>query len=370
MAMKPAKALAIAATNGDLEAMRQIIQGYPDAALDWQPIMDACFHGQVEAVRMLLDAGADPNILSKSAFKYRPLHRTIEPKVTLPRTDRHVEVVNLLLAAGADPLLPATYANISAVGMAAMAGEQRFLDLLTPYLRELDLNHAAILADLKTVRRLLVDHPELAKVNPPNGFGPLMFACRSGLGGKDPEARTRLQQIIRLLIEHGADPANALDPLVYLGDPELVNLLMDHGATIQDGDTLNHASANRALHPVLDILVRRGVDLNLTAGTEHHGGYTPFGCALTCRSAISAAWFLDHGVDPNYVGGPDGESSLHVAVRSGAGEPLLKLLVSRGASLSATDERGMTPLQAARENGNAKAVAFLESLTESKPSTP
>src|SRR5206468_2696 len=78
--MKAAKQLAIAAGQGDVAAMRALLDADPSLAKDWQPIMDACFAGQVAAVELLLDRGADPNVVSKSTFRYRPLHRTIERK--------------------------------------------------------------------------------------------------------------------------------------------------------------------------------------------------------------------------------------------------------------------------------------------------
>lgn len=112
----------------------------------------------------------------------------------------------------------------------------------------------------------------------------------------------------------------------------------------------------------LEVLARHGIDLNKTEGTEHHGGYVPFGCTLTMRGVRGAEWFLDQGVDPNFVGGKDGESSLHVAVRSGAGAQLLKLLVDRGADPNARDNAGLTPLAAARSKAQKSAVEFLTEI--------
>ena len=308
--------------------------------------------GQPEAVEMLLERGADPNVVSKSASKYRPLHRTIERKVSVPRTERHVRVVELLLAAGADPVLRG--AGVTAFAMAALAGDQRFLDLLpTP---PTDLFHAAVLGDLARVQALLAEEPGLAIQRDANGWTALDHATRSRMGGE-------LGAIVRALVESGADPSAALDLAVYRNDVDLTALLLRHGATIQDGDTLNHAACEGA-HEALALVVAAGTDLDNTTGTEHHGGYTPFGCTLTMRSLRGAAWFLDQGIDPNRVGGKSGESSLHVAVRSGAGEPLLKLLLDRGANPLARDASGATPLEAAREKGNGKAVEFLGGIVK------
>ncbi len=350
-AMKPAKLLAVAAQQGDLPEMREMLAAHPGLAKDWQPIMDACFIGQVEAVELLLDAGADPNVVSKAASKYRPLHRTIEPKITTPRDERHVRIVGILLDRGADPMLRGAYNSVSAVAMAALAGEQRFLDLLLPRTAELDVYHVAALGDVERVKIFVATDSSLATSRDENGMNALDYASRSKCIGA--------REVVRLLVEAGADPSNALDGVVYRNDVELTALFLSKGATIQDGDTLNHAACEGA-HATLDLLVKAGVDLNKTEGTEHHGGYTPFGCTLTMRNIRGATWFLDHWVDPNFVGGSSGESSLHVAVRSGGGPPLLKLLLDRGADAKALDGAGKTPLVAAREKGNHKAVKFLE----------
>ena len=104
--MKPEKALATAAARGDLNTMRDMLNEDKTLAAHWQPIMDACYVGQADAVALLLENGADPNIKSKSAHHYRPLHRTVEFKKTAPKHDGHHQVVDLLLNAGADPLMP------------------------------------------------------------------------------------------------------------------------------------------------------------------------------------------------------------------------------------------------------------------------
>ncbi len=66
--MKPAKLLAIAAGDGNVAAVEQILRADPALAKDWQPIMDACFNGQVEVVKILLQHGADPSPAVGYAF--------------------------------------------------------------------------------------------------------------------------------------------------------------------------------------------------------------------------------------------------------------------------------------------------------------
>jgi ankyrin repeat protein len=95
----------------------------------------------------------------------------------------------------------------------------------------------------------------------------------------------------------------------------MVEMLLRYGAKLQNGDTLNHLACDGHFK-LLDLLVGNGADFEDTRGTEHHGGYLPFGCTLTMRSLKGATWFLDHGADPNKVGGSRRETGLHVAVRN------------------------------------------------------
>jgi ankyrin repeat protein len=359
--MKLAKQLAVATGQGDLDAMRALLGQDPALAKDWQPIMDACFNAQQAAVELLLDYGADPNVVSKSTYRYRPLHRTIERKATFPRNENHVAVVKLLLERGADPLLAGTFAQVSAVAVAAFGGDRRFLPLLLERVPDLDLFTAAVLGDLERVRELLDRDPALAQARDQNGWSALRYCCHSRLGQDDPSTAEALGAIARLLLDRGSPLDGCLEAALGLNNGDLTELLLQRGAVLRDGDMLNHAACDGA-HEALNVLVRYGTDLNKTKGTEHHGGYTPFGCTLTMRSQQGAQWFLDQGIDPNYVGGKEGESSLHVAVRSGAGPPLLKLLVDRGADANARDSAGMTPLAAARAKAHKSAIEFLTAI--------
>jgi hypothetical protein len=321
--------------------------------------MNACFTGQVEVVRLLLDRGADPNVLSRNAHKYRPLHRTIERKISLPRGQTHLDVVRLLLDRGADPTARGAWHGVSAIAVAAMGGDRRFLEPLLERAGALSIFDAAVAGDAGRIRELLAAEPGLAGAVDGNGWTPLRYVTQSRLGASDPAADAALAEIGCLLLAAGASPDGALDAAVYGNSVALTSLLLEHGAKITDGDTLNHAACDGA-HEALELVYRAGTDLQLTDGTEHHGGYTPYGCTLTCRSVRGARWFLDHGVDVDHVGGEKGELAMHVAVRSGAGPDLLKLLISRGANVSAAEGEGLTPLQIARERGQKSAVAVLE----------
>ena len=99
--------------------------------------------------------------------------------------------------------------------------------------------------------------------------------------------------------------------------------------------------------------------MNGTRGTDHHGGYNPLGCAVNMRSLKGVTWFLDHGCHPDEVRSKSGETALHVAVNSGAGVPLVRLLVERGVNVNQRDAAGQTALDLARAKRKTKLVEFL-----------
>ena len=127
MANDPALASAIAA--GDAKAVARLLAKTPALALGWKPIMDAAFAGHAPVVAVLLDAGADPNVVSPNSHRHRPLVRASEWKSTIPRTAGHRAVVELLLQRGADPALR-NAAGATAAGLAGLKGNAKVLDLL------------------------------------------------------------------------------------------------------------------------------------------------------------------------------------------------------------------------------------------------
>ena len=89
-----------------------------------------CNHSSPETVKLLLDAGVDPN--SKDPFGYTPLHEIISLGRERVGVDEAVKIVELLLEAGADPHVLDTFGRTPLViaGDVLKAGDQEMIDLL------------------------------------------------------------------------------------------------------------------------------------------------------------------------------------------------------------------------------------------------
>ena len=366
--MKPAKALATAAARGDLNTMRDMLNEDKTLAAHWQPIMDACYVGQADAVALLLENGVDPNIKSKSAHHYRPLHRTVEFKKTAPKHDGHHQVVNLLLDAGADPLMPGSYWLISAIAPCATGDSAEFLPaLLKKATNQHDIFHAAVLGDAERVNALLKADPSLAKAHhegtklwtDDDGWTSLNYCVRSHVG-KDSEEKSRgLAQIARTLIDHGADMAGCVDQAIYSNNMEVFEMLLKAGGTCANDDTINHAACDGQFD-ALEMLLASETNstapaaLSITAGTPRSAAPFPV-AASGARNGC-----LRRGRIPTKSRAKTERNCLHVAVHFGASDKMLQLLLDHGAKINQKDKQGRTPLVRAHQKYHTKAIAFLE----------
>ena len=363
MDKKLARQAAVDAQAGNLDQVRAAVARDPDLAGHWSVLMNACFGGHPEVVAFLIAAGADVNVQAPNVHRYRPLHRAVEYKRTLPRTPGHTATVRLLLDHGADPMLRGSWHLHSAVAVAAFGCTEFLPALLEHAPAEPDVYLAAALGRHRDLPSILADSPEAATqadVDSRSGaWLPLQYCARSVAGSEQDRVTTAA-----LLLDHGADPSFGLDYACWSDNAGVVELLLQHGGRLGDDDTVNHLACAGQFQ-VLELLLRHdAVDMNGTRDTGHHGGYNPLGCAVNMRSLRGVTWFLDHGCDPNEVQSKSGETALHVAAHSGAGVPLARLLVERGVNVEQRNHAGQTALDLAHTKRKAKLVEFLAGLRE------
>src|SRR5262245_1629326 len=209
------------------------------------PLHHAASLNNPAAVELLLKLGADPN--AATANGERPLDYifVIDPDISAERdeTPEMVRVVELLLAHGANPdgggdpgftpyIRSVRYGYVHIPQMLAAVRPMR-----------LDLNTAVQLGKLDEVRRQLAESPDLVR-NAPNPRMVLWDAL-----GPHPNLDVDAKhELVRLLLDHGAEvnqpDVSRISPLLKAcsgGVPaRVVQLLLDRGADVNalyEGET-------------------------------------------------------------------------------------------------------------------------------------
>ena len=323
MDRKLAQRAATAAHAGDLDTVRAAVAKDAAMARHWSLLMNACFGGQPDVVAFLIGEGADVNLLAPNAHRYRPLHRTVEHKRTMPKTPGHTAVVRLLLAHGADPMLRGSWHLHSAVAVAAF-GCTEFLPAA---------------AGARAARAGPVHGGRAGAERGSRGDPGRVSGRRNA--GRRRLPRRELATIAVLCPHRGRQRAGAgrhglpccstMAPTPRPGWTTPAgrttagswSLLLERGGRLGDDDTVNHLACDGQVdvRPGSCCCATMPSTCNGTRGTEHHGGYNPLGCAVNMRSLKGVTWFLDRGCDPNEVQSKSGETALHVAVNSGDWRP-------------------------------------------------
>jgi ankyrin repeat protein len=235
--------LATACVTGEAEEVRGRLARDPAAIhrklapAGWEPLLYACFSrflraskerapGIIEVVRILLAAGADPNVCwYDGEFRELPIYAAAG-------IANSPELTRMLLAAGADP--KETYEDPDTIGEA--------------------LYHSVEFTDT-TCARLLLE----AGLNP----GVMTMGIGRALNFPNPE-------MIDVLLKHGARPTGGhLKQAVFRGRPvQTVDALIHAGAPVDepeddDGLTALRMAVRWGRADVADVLAAAGADRSL-----------------------------------------------------------------------------------------------------------
>ncbi|KAN0136205.1 Ankyrin repeat-containing domain protein [Lactarius tabidus] len=185
------------------------------------------------------------------------------------------------------------------------------------------------------------------------------------LGHKERSiART---EIVRLLIEHGADVTaqdEAYSTPLHLaaseGSAETVGLLIEHGADVAAKDegrrTPLHLASSVSVTTTVRLLIKHGANVSEQDKTNS----TPLHFAAFSGSSDTVHLLLEHGADVTALDG-DNKTPLHRAVSkvSTTTVEIARLLVECGADVTAQDESRSTPLHLASSFGVTEIVRLL-----------
>ncbi len=275
----------------------------------WTPLMYAARENAMNAGRVLLDRGADVNLTDPDGAT----------ALVLAIINYHYDFAAMLLDRGADPNLSDT------TGMGAL--------------------YAAV--DINTLPWMF-GRPEIAQ----------------------PSKITAVR-LIQMLLDHGANPNARLTAV------QLQRAHTDGDPSLGVGSTAFMRAAKAGDVPVMKLLLAKGADPNLVQKNGNNAlmlaaglGYRDGNMAVPTRDRgttpeILAAvqLCLDQGADVN-AQGARGDTALHDAVTGRGDVEVIRYLIEHGASLEIKNERGQTPLDAARTSrrDRTEAVKFLTSL--------
>ena len=260
----------------------------PNAGSSNLPLTEAAYYGDMPALKLLLDNGADPNINTNVSYDFRGTYgqpydwRGKLTPLAVAVNQKHAEAVADLIRAKADPngSTPDGYRLISTA-----------------------------LGDAPTLKALLEGG---ADANRPDrdGISPLLRAVMQGA-----------QPAVQLLLAHKADP---------------------NVERLEDGWTPLHEAAQRGAKGIAEVLLKAGADVN----AKEKAGLTPLFLAVLQNHGEVAELLLANKADPNAKRN-DNWTPLHVAAWNGNRE-LAELLLANKADPNQRDKQGSTPLDVAK----------------------
>jgi ankyrin repeat protein len=287
-----------------------------------------------------------------------------------PKKPSHVELVRFLIELGAKP-------DYHLVCAATVGPHIEIMNALIEAGAEQNIFTAAALGEADTVRDLLRTDPTLADKTTDSasdkGMTALHYACRSELGKVNQAYADRLFLCAELLLDARSAPradfdraasphgfGSPLDMCAWRGgNVQIARLLMKHGwqptvATVLAalGHFQRHGKGN---YDIARLCLESVVDINEVEGRTLLHAFAHQG------DLVGTRWLIDHGarIDVRDAGN---NTPLHKACERNSTLTVVKLLLDRGASLSATNNSGETPLDVAEKNEKKSIAAYLSGL--------
>jgi uncharacterized protein len=312
----------------------------------------------LEVVRLLLEAGADPNLVfGRVGDEVAPLHVAV---MASP------EVVRLLLEAGADPNVASCGGYFSAVSTpletAEFAGESEIAELLRGAGAADPSKSGAELA----VARYAADAPLHAAV----WQGDFAAVDRLLAAGSDPNAAIMGRHLLNGDVERYTPLGLALrfEPVAPLDAEEAVAPL---DAEFETGPPFDADIG----HDIVHLLLEAGADpserFDLICTGERH---TALSIAVMAGDASLMRLLLQAGADPNAAAFLNGALVPPLIVAASGLPGVVRLLLDAGADPNAAvefDGTRFTPLEAALSEGQTEVAALLRAAgAEKTPSAP
>jgi ankyrin repeat protein len=388
--------LSLAATNGDAAMLEMLIKAGadPNAELSGGQtvLMTAARTGNPDSVNVLLKHGA---AVDAKESNYG------ETALMWAAAENHPEAAKALIAHGAD---------VNARSNPLEYSKDRFglegVMTILPHGHWTPLMFAARQGSLATARVLAGAHADLNAIDP-DGTTALVFAIinahyDTAVMLLDQGADPNVADSAGMAALYGAADMNTLGevygrPARTFSDEanplDLMNALFRHGANanaqlkspalyrahtpgdgnLGEGSTPLMRAARNADTPAMQLLLAHGANpslrqkngttaLMLAAGLGHGLGVFAKEYATEPAMLEAVKILVAHHVDVN-AARDSGETALHFAAL--ASDPVVKFLVENGASLTAKDRQGRTPLDMASGRGGRGRAGEAPKVRES-----
>ncbi|HVQ16716.1 MAG TPA: ankyrin repeat domain-containing protein, partial [Vicinamibacterales bacterium] len=315
------------------------------------PLMLAARSGNVETVKLLVEAGANVNAVEK----FRG-----QTALMLAAVENHADIVQALIAAGGQ--INARTIEYSFQDLTGGAGgiiHDRPQGALTALIL------AARQGSIEASERLIAGGADLNATEPQYGFTALQTAIFNGH-----------YALAKQLLEKGA---NANDGSLYLV-MEMRNL-----ATYSNRPNPSDTERGVSHMDVARLLLDKGADPNAAyvktipprqaqGNINVAPGATPLYRAVRAIDLSAVQLMVDRGANPS-LAIKDGSTPLMAAAGLGAprggdeevteagdrNDPIdvMKVLIAKGANVNAANDAGMTPLHYAAQRGSERIIEFL-----------
>ena len=342
-------------------------------------LMLACLTKNKNAINVLFNAGADPNIANDDAGTC--LHYAAWE-------DCSKEVLQAIINHGVD-VSATNKGNRTALMIACVKGNEDALNVLLnagtdPNIVDDQVNtclHCAVLGDSsKEILQAIISHGVNVNARNKKNVTALMQACLKGFkdainvllnAGADPNIAdphddTCLhsaasvycsKEILQAIISHGVDVnatnknnTTALMRACVQGNEDAINVLLTAGAdpnitNAAVGTCLHHAALGDCSKEVFQAIINHGIDVNAT--NNDNSTTLMIACVQGNDDAINV--LLKAGADPN-IAGADVDTCLHSAVSGDCSKRIIQAIISHGADVNATNKNNRTALMIACVN--------------------